>query len=229
MYKKSMTIGKWLLVFIFAAASGYAQGIVTLQNRSIPIYQGDGSYTLYNARISYGLGGPVESGSNVTSEAFSAGGKTWGLYARAALYGGPAGVSEDQMVLLPPIVNFRTGFNAGFVNVGRDLSRTIDGVPGAAKAWLQVRAWDTADESLSYEAAALKSGQGIYLGKSMIVQVTPSGTGGTPSTPPDLVDERTGLPLQPFSLTFIPEPSQVLIGFLGLLLLLRRKPANNIS
>lgn len=202
-----------VLLTLVAAVSAYSQGMVNFQNKGIP--QGG---TPMNARISYGAGGPVTAGSNVTSVAISAGGLTYGVNAQAALYGGPVDGAENAMVLLTPAVGFRTGSNAGYVSVGADPTRIIPGIAPGAKAWVQVRAWDIGTAAASYEAA-VASGTG-YWGTSEIMQVKLGGQ-PTPADPaiqsPDLVDERTGLAMLPFSMTYnvVPEPSIIGLGLLG--------------
>jgi hypothetical protein len=228
-----------VILSLVAAVSAYSQGTVNFQNKAIPVPSPGpaGTILTYNARISYGAGvggavAPITVGSNIAGNvSIAANGLTYGINARAALYGGAVGATEGQMVLLIPAVGFRSGANAGYVLVGSDPSRSIDTVGPAANAWVQVRAWDTGDTANTYEDAALKVGanHGVYLGKSEILQVTLGG-GSPPLAPADLYDNRTqtlngdgtintpGTPLQPLALGyFVPEPSIIGLGILGAL------------
>lgn len=141
--------------------------------------------------------------------------------AQAALYGGPDGATEDQLVLLVPAVTFRTGAAAGYVNVGSLGSRSINGVAPGAFAIVQIRAWDANGVAgvTDYQSALNGRGQGAYSGKSNMLRLVTGGTGTPPGPAADLIG------LQAFAITNVPEPGTIALGFLGLgaLMVFRRK------
>jgi len=204
-----------VLSILIAAVSAYPQGQVNFNNRVTT------ATPPVNAPISYEAAGPMAAVGKVNSATtVVAGSLTYGgANALAALYGGALGSTEAQMVLLIPSIGFKSGAAAGYVSTADPpgTTRTINGILPGAKALVQVRAWDSGDVSDSYEDAAAKisANHGVYLGKSMIMQVTLGG-GSPPVTPPNLVDEVSGLPMAAFSMGyFVPEPSIIGLGILG--------------
>jgi len=189
------------------AQLGFSQGSVNFQNKV--------STAGIDAPITYQAG---------TAKGGSAGTKIDGTLnptAQVALYGGPDGATENQLILIAPMVNFRAGAAAGYVNVGQAGERDIPGVPLGGFAMVQIRAWDTVNgtTAASYELASAV--QGAYLGKSALLRIKTGGdtpVGGTPNPPANL----TGL--NAFAIN-VPEPGTIALGFLGLggMFLLRRK------
>ncbi len=174
--------------FVLAAFGAFAQGTINFHNRWM--------VSGINAPISYEPGGPAPSGLVDGNTAIEIGGCVWGgVNARAGLYAGSDGCSEEQLVLLQPAVGFNTGVAAGLVAVGVYGSRFVPNVPPGAPAVFQVRAWDAGVPDVdSYEEAwEISQTRFVYLGKSEVVNVAALGAiGAPPSIPADLIG------LQPF-------------------------------
>jgi len=197
-----------ILALLAVAQLGFSQGSVNFQNKV-------GTAGI-DAPVSYAAGSALGG---------SAGTKIDGTVhptAQVALYGGPDGATVDQLILIAPMVNFRPGAAAGYVNVGQAGERDIPGVPLGGFAMVQIRAWDTADgtTAATYELAAAKPN--AYVGTSALLRIKTGGdtpVGGTPNPPGNLIG------LQAFSINIVPEPGTIALGFLGLggLFLLRRK------
>ncbi len=138
-----------------------------------------------------------------------------GASARAGLYGGPLGTPEDQLVLLLPVLGFRSGAYAGYINSGTDASRTLLGVAPGAPAVFQIRAWDVGlapgetTPAGSYEEAGPCT-EMVYFGKSVMLNVAALGGGGTPPAIPAQLIGLSG-----FTIYAMPEPSTVALGIFG--------------
>jgi len=185
-----------LTLLLAAAQFGYSQGTVNF-------------FTAQSA------------GSKITENSASVS-STANPNARAALYGGPAGSLEAQLVLITPIAPFQSGTLAGYISDG---SRTVPGVPQGGTAVLQIRAWDGPAVYSSYENAVLSGLTSAYIGKSKLYTV--SGLGG-PGDPANGVPPATApnIPGQVgFAIVPVPEPGTIALGFLGLgaMFMLRRK------
>ncbi len=204
---------------LFTAASANSQGTVTLRAICDP-----GPCAVFVTYTNSTVIGPIANGAK-PSAAINVGGYG-GINARAGLYAGPNGTSRDGLILLLPVVGFRTGAAAGYINPGTDPIRTVPGVPGGAQATLQFRAWDAGVAVDSYEAAvALCSSRLVYLGESPLLNNITLGNyippGGTP-TPPAVINTAFAMDAT------VPEPATFALGLLsamglGLLLFRRRK------
>jgi len=195
--KKTLAIA----LLAVTASVGYSQGTVNFNNRVLtstpnivaPIwYRGDTAF--------------ATAGTNTTIN-----GATHAT-AQAALYGGPAGTPEDQLVLIAPAVGFRSGTLSGFVLVGSAGERIIPGTVPGGTAVVQIRAWDSAGGSCtlaSYEQAALDPRN--YIGKSALLTISGLGGGSPPATAADL-QGLTSFAIGPV----VPEPGTIALGFLGL-------------
>jgi len=192
------------------ASFAFAQGTVNFNNK----VSGAG----IDAPISYAagttLGGTtgakIEGGAHPT--------------AQAALYGGADGTAEDALTLIVPAVGFRTTLAAGYVNVGSLASRSVPGVAPGAFAMLEIRAWDSGGNAAvtDYASAVSAIAAGdtrVYAGKSNLLRLITGGSGVPAGPAADM------LGLQAFSITSVPEPGTIALGFLGLggMFLLRRK------
>jgi len=133
-----------------------------------------------------------------------------------ALYAGPAGISDPNLLTFVTSATFRTATGnvlpAGLINNFPDVP--IQGVPAGSVATLQVRVWDTQTGS-SFFLAGNK-------GFSQLFQSNPLGGLGPagPVLTPDMVGWSS------FSLYCIPEPSTFGLAGLGavaLLIFRRRK------
>ncbi len=183
------------LILLGITVSVYGQGEVNFQNRNTSITPA------INAPISYDGSGPVPAQKIDGDNTFTAGPYTYGgIYARAALYGGPAGTPEHQLVLLGPAVGFRTNSTtAGYIIQETNPVRVVEGVLPGAPAVFQVRAWDAGVSDVdSYEEAEALIGSEhlVYRGKSPLLSVPALGGGGAP--PADLIG------LEPFSISGLP-------------------------
>jgi len=205
---------KLILIALIAASAvaSYAQGTVNFNNK-VNATVGPPPTPAIDAPVSYASG---------TTLGGSAGTKIDGSHttAWAALYGGAVGTPVDQLVLLAPALQFRTGTAAGYVNTLGASSRAIPGVNPGDAAVVQVRAWDTANGTsvASYEAA--RGVQGAYFGASDIITIAATGgAGAPPSNPANIYG------LNAFAIAPIPEPGTIALGFLGLgaMFVLRRK------
>jgi len=187
---------------------GYSQGTVNFNNRVLTATPNIVAPISYRSDAAFATGG-----TNTTIN-----GSTHAT-AQAALYAGPAGATEDQLVMIAPAVSFRSGTLSGFVNVGSAGERIIPGTVPGGTAVVQIRAWDSPTGALlsSYEQAALDSRN--YIGKSVLLTISGLGGGNPPATAADLQG------LQAFSIGIVPEPGTIALGFLGLgaMFMLRRK------
>lgn len=198
-----------ILLTLVAAVSAYSQGTVNFNTKV-------SSTPSIDAPIFYGGGGPATAGKVNGGGTGSFGGST----AYAALYGGPVGTTEANLVLLGSAVGFRSGVAAGYVNAG---SVTISGVPAGASALVQLRVWDTGVAGSTWES--LGSSWPVYFGKTGIIRI--AALGSDSQTAANLVDADTGLAIQGFSIGWVPEPSILGLGLIGavagLLVFRRRK------
>lgn len=193
-----------VLLTVVATVSAYSQGTVNFNNRLTS------TTPQINAPIAYAAGGPATAGNINGAGTKVVGSLDWGgKFAQAALYGGAA---KDNLSILIPAVGFRTGAAAGFVNVGSAGERTIQGIAPASSAFVQIRAWDTGNASTSYEDALSRAE--YYAGQSGIIRVTVGG-GSPPLAAANLIDLDTGLAINSFSVTYVPEPSIIGLGLLG--------------
>lgn len=207
--KKTLVI----LALALTTALGYSQGTVNFNNRVLGATDSAGNPAPIDAPISYAAGTQLGGASGIKVDGSAHG------TAQVALYGGPLGTPEDQLVLLVPAVSFRSGTFVGYANVGTAGSRLIAGTAPGGSALVQLRAWDTVNgtTAASYEAALGIAG--AYIGKSALIRVDSLG-GGVPAAPAANI-----LGLQSFSIAPVPEPGTIALGFLGLgsIFLLRRK------
>ncbi|MDB6031761.1 MAG: hypothetical protein JWM16_2099 [Verrucomicrobiales bacterium] len=134
--------------------------------------------------------------------------------AQAAVYAGPAGSTEAQLVMIAPAAGFVSGATAGYVTAG---SRTISFLPqGYVGAVVQIRAWDSFTfTARSYEEAIQQFG---YFGKSPIYTITeplggPGDPQGTPPVTAAHIPDQVGFDIGEPPIT-CPEPSaRSLFGF----------------
>src|SRR6266849_6134858 len=123
-----------------------------------------------------------------------------------ALYWAPDGVTDETLFAkFNPTVAFVSPglFNGGNV--------PLLAVPLSGLVLFQVRAFETAYGS-SYEnalAAPAQNGRPALVGKSNVVRIDTA----MPTLPPGGCYSLTGL--QGFALTVVPEPSTLILGFLG--------------
>ena len=104
---------------------------------------------------------------------------------------------------------FRTGAGAGYWDYGADFTRIVSGVAPGVAGFFQVRVWEAA--AGSFAAAQGGAGKWTWSNGGGWLPITLGGSGSPPSVPSPLV-----------GLTFIPEPSAVVLGLLGVAALLRR-------
>jgi hypothetical protein len=202
---------------LVSAIAGFGQGLINFNNRVTgaggvvaPIYgpePGDptrvitGNATTNGGTASYT--GHLLLGTGYTAQ----------------LWGGPAGSTEDQLVLIST-VPFRTSTSfAGFVQ-NPPIAPSVPGVPAGAQATFQLRVWDNQNGTLNSWTEALAAWLKCLTvaGKSDLF--TPPPLVVPPGTPPNLVG------LTSFCIRCVPEPSVISFGALGLgVLLLRRHKA----
>jgi hypothetical protein len=123
-----------------------------------------------------------------------------------------AGSSASSVSPIVPTATFGTGANAGYFFGG---SRAIPTVGQGSPAYAQLRVWEG---SVPSWAIAINT-PGCLVGWSDVFQTPYLGGGAQP--PPNLIGLRT----VPFHWIIVPEPSAILLGFLGVagLLVLRRR------
>src|SRR5438045_3575714 len=96
---------KTLVIVLLAltTALGYSQGTVNFNNRVLGATDAAGNPAPIDAPISYAAGTQLggTTGAKVDGSTHAT--------AQVALYGGPLGTPEDQLVLLVPAVSFRSG------------------------------------------------------------------------------------------------------------------------
>jgi len=193
-----------------SATFAFAQGTVNFNNKVSAA--GIDAPITYAAGTQLGgtTGTKVEGGAHPT--------------AQAALYGGADGTSEASLSLIIPAVGFRTTAAAGYVNVGSLGSRSVPGVAPGAFGMFEIRAWDSGGNAAvtDYASAlsAIAAGDSrVYAGKSNLLRLATGGTGVPAGPAADLIG------LQAFSITNVPEPGTIALGFLGLgaMFMLRRK------
>jgi hypothetical protein len=182
-------------IAVLAAVSvGYSQGTVDFQNRN----------------TAFGVDAKVVDLNGAGLE-----GTAWA----AQLYFAPGVVANDSSLqAVGPIVNFRTGPAAGYIQIASDQRAVaLPGVAPGAQATLQMRAWNTA-AGATYEAAQGNLSAGIT-GKSNLITVSTGGAGEPPGPPAALVG------LLGFQVVPVPEPATIALGLLGagVLFLRRRK------
>jgi len=225
-----------MLLTLVGAVSAFSQGTVAFQNNNAgtvpainaPIWYAQQAGTPWDIGTSLATGAP----GDVTMPTATSGGQIGrvdsragllvrtangfdysGQFARAGLYGGPAGTASDTWTLLVPAVGFVTGVR-GYVNVGTSSSRTMQGVPAGGSATVQIRAWDAGVAGIdSFESARalVSADHGVYLGQSTPMTINLGGTGVPPGPATDLVG------LQQFAMVYsvVPEPSIIGLGILG--------------
>jgi len=195
-----------VLLTMVATVSAFSQGQITFQN-----YLPGSSI---DAPISYDNSGPATAGlvNGGAVGVVTSGTLDWsGVFARAGLYGGPAGTAEKDLVLFTPAVPFRTGTSVGRINVTTTWGgaiRIIDTVPVGSPGVFQVRAWDGGQTNILSEAAAIALPE-YYSGRSQLINIAQ--LGGPPGQPSVLAG------LTSFSMSYVPEPSIIGLGILGAL------------
>ncbi|MDB6031760.1 MAG: hypothetical protein JWM16_2098 [Verrucomicrobiales bacterium] len=146
--------------------------------------------------------------------------------ARAALYAGPAGSTEAQLVLVGNAVPFSSGTLAGFVIGG---SVSVSFLPqGYKNAVVQIRAWDAVTfVASSYEQAL--SSRCVYPGKSPLYNISsPLGgpgsiDGSVPPATPANINGQVGFTIAGLgSYADCPEPSSTLLGGIVVILAFRQ-------
>ncbi len=146
-----------------------------------------------------------------------------------AIFGGLQGTSTNSLVLLTNpntgqgVVDFRTGNAAGYVNVGTDGLRAVQGITNSGFATLQVRAWSAAGGT-NWDAAVLAAASdiNIHVGVSDPFDIALNPNPLDPAQP--RVVGLTSFAIN--SLVSVPEPSVTVlaaIGAVGLIALRRRK------
>jgi hypothetical protein len=179
-----------IIAAVLASVTAYAQGTINFQNRD----------------TANGIAAPVYilevGGEKCDGDAFL-----------AQLYAGPSGAAEDALVGTGPIVNFRSGAPAGYVNVGAESSRAIAGVDWGQVAAVQIRAWSAT--YATYEEAAASTD--ALIGSSIVLEIATAAS--ALNTPSPMIG------LESFAVVPVPEPSTIALGLLGaaFLLLRRRK------
>jgi len=162
---------------IMVSVAAFAQGQITFNNRVSGVV---------DARVTF-LNGP-DAGQGV------------GAGYTAQLFGGPDGTAATALTALSPSTTFRTSSAAaqGYVN---GVTVTVPGIDSGAKASIQMRVFDSANNNVGQSAAIT-----LTLGGGLAVPANLEG-------------------LQAFSVTVIPEPSTIALAALGIgaLLLRRRK------
>ena len=133
--------------------------------------------------------------------------------ARAAIYAGAAGSTEAQLVFVSPAAGFGSGALAGYVTYG---SVTIPFLNQGANAVVQIRAWDGPTLAPTYEAALAIPG--ACVGKSQLYSISALGGPGDPNmgippATPAAIPNQVGFAL---GFTCVPEPSTIVLVFLGL-------------
>jgi Putative Ig domain/Fn3 associated/Divergent InlB B-repeat domain len=196
----------FLFVMLFVGQA-FSQGTINFNNRvtlNVPII---------DAPISYAPGTVKGGDSGARINALGV-----GLTAKAGLFAGPDGATEDQLVMVGPAVNFRSGPGAGYVNVGSQSVRTLNvegaTVRGGDYAILQVRAWDTGNTNDTWQQALTI--RGAYLGKSIVLRIQ-TGETDPPQIPPNLsgLEPFSISPAQQISVLVNPIPNQTsLVGML---------------
>jgi len=122
-----------------------------------------------------------------------------------ALYAGPAGISDPNLLVFVTSTTFRTATGnvlpAGLITSIFDVP--IPGVSAGSVATLEVRVWDKRGGSFATSPSA---------GRSGLFQSQP--LGGIGPVGPVLTPDMTGW--QSFSLAYIPEPSALALVILGM-------------
>lgn len=197
-----------VLLTLAATIAALGQGQVEFQTKN--------SIIGLDAPITYGEGGPVSPGTKPNGAVHIASGSQdfGGYYARAGLYGGAVGTAESALVLLTPVVPFRTtAATSGYINPtadGGNATRTLQGVDIGQSAIFQVRAWDCGVPGIDSYEAAIQQCQGIiYAGKGNIITVASLGGGGVSPSP------LVGIQGFTMSLYLCPEPSTIVLGIVG--------------
>ena len=209
------------LAVMVISNTALSQGTVIFQNRNICVSP------RIDAPISYAPGGPAIPGK-IDGTAHNAQGPfDWGgVNARAGLYGGPEGTSEEGLVLLNPVVGFRSGIAAGYVDVGSSSSRIVPNVGRGETGLFQIRAWDAGVPGVGSfdDAISLSQSRLVYVGKSELLHVANLGgpgiapSGDDPGSPPAFPADLVGLngfllfPVGGDTSTSEPEPSSLVLG-----------------
>jgi|SwirhirootsSR2_FD_contig_111_616744_length_1411_multi_3_in_0_out_0_2 hypothetical protein len=199
------------------AASVFAQGTVTLNNRVVgavvthiyaPFAPGSSVHQIGNNSADTPTGTTDWTGYQFLSGA--------GFFAQ--LLAAP-GNNQPEASLLPavPTTTFRTGTAAGFI---AGVTATVGNVPGdTTPATLQLVVWDNSSGLYSTWTQARQAWVNGLIAAGVSPTINLSQLGGT-STPPNLVG------LQSFNIYFVPEPSTFALAGLGaasLLIFRRRK------
>jgi hypothetical protein len=194
-----------VFVLCLAELIAFAQGTVNFNNK-VNATVGPPPTPAIDAPISYAAGTPLGGASGAKID-----GATHPT-AWVALYGGPVGTPEDQLVLLAPGLQFRSGAAAGYVNTLGNASRAVPGVAPGAAAVVQLRAWDSDNGTIiaDYETAILTGTS--YVGKSAPVNIATGGAGAPPSNPGNIY----GLSAFAIYGHEAPEPGTFALGLLGL-------------
>ncbi len=198
-----------LLLTLAVTPNAFSQGQIYFSNR-VPTENID-------APVSYGGGGVVPGGRIDGGIPINVGDHVYGINAMVALFYGPAGVTQDQMIQAGPAISFRSGTSAGYFNGG--LVDLLYVSPGST-ATFQVRAWDAGVPNLTSYGDVLtmvRDGTAtgyIYMGGSALFNIS------VPTTTTYLYG------LQSFTLP-VPEPSTTALAIIpmlaGLLMWVKRK------
>lgn len=189
-----------LAVSLAVPLSGFTQGTVNFQNRS-----------------GVGLGKPIyeDLPSNPLEIAM---GDNANYAGRAKVAGSQfiAGLFMEREGLWSQVATsaFRTGVDAGFIFGASRV--TIDGTQGGDVVNLQIRVWDS---KISSWDEALYGNSLIGLSPKIENYVLGGLNEGIPVIPKTLIDAG----LESFALFYVPEPSVLAVGALGLVALYRRR------
>jgi hypothetical protein len=206
------------------AASGFAQGTVTFNNRVVGsivthVYApmaGNAAVSMIGNGTADTPPGTVDWSGFTPIGANGTGGQFGGATTIAQLLAAP-GVNQPYSSLVPQatgLATFRTGVAAGFINGG--ITVTLSNVlPDAPGATFEMVAWDNSSglyPTWTQASVGVRAGL-IAFGTTGTFNVGP--IGGT-TTPPNLTGLRS------FNLYLIPEPSMLALLSLGAALLIFR-------
>lgn len=211
------------LTGVLCAVSLFAQGQVQLNNRVTgscvaPVFGpqiGDPFLEIHGNTAT-----GVPAGTTTYNQEFTIWNRTGGATPTymAQFFGGPLGTDDASLAPLTPTAGFRTySAGAGFVQAPAD-TVVVPGVPSGSSARLQLRAWDTRGGTITTwaDAVAAAASGNLLIGDSLSFNAA---LGGGPISPPAPIG------LTSFNLHFVPEPSVIALGVLGVgaLVLFRRR------
>jgi len=208
------------LGIVVCAASVFAQGQMVFNTRVtgtivVPVYMPQLADPLQEVHGQSAAGFPV--GTTVyTGGVLPA---TSGARFTAQLFGGPLGTDDAALAPMLPTTTFRTATSlAGFVNPPATVA-LLDSVAPNTSARMQMRVWDNQGGTVTSWADAVRiaAGGNLLIGDSLSFDTPVLGGGSTP--PANLIG------LTSFNLHFVPEPSVIALGVLGVgaLVLFRRR------